>query len=42
MRRSDDPRHNLDRGNPAEKETAGTIWREERDSGLEIEVEQGI
>ena len=24
-----------------EKETAGTIWTEEMDSGLEIEVEQG-
>ena len=24
-----------------EKETAGTIWPEERDSGLEIEIEQG-
>ena len=24
-----------------EKETGGTIWTKERDSGLEIEVEQG-
>ena len=24
-----------------EKETAGTIWTEEMDSGLEIEVQQG-